>query len=296
MTYSLEFGSLAPDVPSLRSDYSLPPKTPFTLWTNFNLSKVEVQNADPLVPTSRLFASSRVKHALSRLNISVYSHLVLSDRVVSDHFRPDCLLFRKPDGRYRSCIFSSSFKPSLIRHYKEYNKCEKEKSSTSFSFQVEEVERHGGKHIVLILTLLRGLGPLLKGSPEASWTCHVLDATKIYLLPHVYREWVDMMIQERKSAGGMKKVERPSKSDQIREFIRAAFSNRKSIDFVEDPSHMQDFHLHHKYKYHIDLDAVLKQSDPPTRAETGENSRKDVAPEGQATPPYAEMGGAVIQR
>ena len=277
-------------VPTRASMHGPQLNTAFILATTFYLFKIEVKSSDPLVAMSKHFTPKKIKHALSKLTIPICSHICLSDSVISGHFRPDCLLLAKLDRRYRPCICSGSPMPSLAKHYKRCLDCQDQGSLSWLSFQAQEFESAGRRLIALHLTVRRDLGPLGEGQHGAGWTCHAFDAKQTSLLAPVYREWMAMMIRERRSAEGHGDLERTSRFDRFRELLRCAFLTRDPLDYVEDPTLMEEYRDHNESKHHLALEAVLEQ-----KAKDGcSKVLKDDSPlRGEAPPPYADTSDAV---
>jgi hypothetical protein len=274
-------------------DLSPPQRTAFVLATTFNLFTTEIESIDPLVAISKHFTPKKVNHALSKLTIPICSHIRLSDSIISGHFRSDCLLLAKLDRRYRPCICSGSPMSSLVKHYKKCLDCRDQGSLSWLSFQAHEFENAGRRFIALHLTVRRDLGPLGEGPHGAGWTCHAFDAKQTGLLPHVYREWMAMMIQERRSAEGHETLKRTSKFDRLRDLLQSSFLTRDPLKYVEDPLLMKEYDNHNESKHHLTLDALLEQKARPARDECGEVSKDDNPLEGEAPPPYSETSDAV---
>ena len=282
----------APNECATQPDLTLPKRGDFTLCTFFRLCKIEIGNADAHVVASQRLTRKRVKHALSNLKIPACSHVSLSDRLVRDHFHPDCLLLRNLNRRYRPCICSTAPWPSASRHCRRCPKFRDQDSFTWFAFQAQESESVGRKYLELSLTLHRHLGSLLDCPAEAGWTCHALDVHQLSPLPLVAQEWMFAMGRQGRAdrlAGHPETFW--SAYNQFRHDLRSAWFRRKALASAEGRELLDDDDGDGAYRVrtsHLTPDRVLEQKAPPGKHESGEGLPKLSRPEDEAPPPYTE--------
>ena len=257
-------------------DYNTPH---FILWTAFTLFNIEVNSTDPLAAISKHFTPKKVKHALSKLNVPICNHIRLCDSTVSDHFRPNCLVFARPDRRSQPCICPGPPMRPIGKHYDRCFDCENQGSVSRLSFQAHEFQSAGRRYIALQLVVLRHLGPLGESQQQAGWTCHAFNMKQTSLLAPVYRKWMAMMMQERRSAERHGILKRMSKFDRFQDLLQCLFCTRDPLDWVEDPTPMRQFRNRRESQHHPTSDAVSRQSG---------RSKGDHPLEEEAPPPYTE--------
>jgi hypothetical protein len=260
------------------------PRTTFTLQTTIRLYDKEIGSEDSLHIAPSIFTAKDVKHALSKLNIPICTHLSLSDDTVYNHFQPNCLLFTRLDGRRRPCICSKSHGRSYRSHFKRCATCDAQGCLTDFGYKAWEYNKLGRKWLMLGIAIYRRLGALLDGPTEPAWTCHSFSRSEIRSLPRIYREWTELMHQLRISTDQRLDAKRNSKIRSTVNHLRLALSSGKQTEYVEYESVMRSARLAYEKNCHTEADTI-KPSVLPTKSWKTESQRDKALLD--SPPPYA---------